>query len=362
MSQAAQRLRRFAASSGAASPLYERLATEAAEDAKVTALVGEAAPELFLAAAQRVLFREPWHPLTRYYPSLGGADGPDDQLWPLFRAFVLERADALRPLLAERRVREELVRPAALLYPGLAVVAKEAGKTAIGLIEAGAGAGFRLVLDRYGFRYTVPGGGPDISRGKKNARLVLDCRVADNAAKPADGFGKQARLPAIGARLGLDAAPLDVTDEEELTWLEACVWPDQPRRLRLLRLAAEEVTAATPPLVQAEPSAGLAEAAARIPDDHPLVVTSCGLLDGRGEAFADAWVDALRTLAAHRPLWWVSQESYQAFPAQLRAEAAHLAEADRVLSVINWVDGAPRARRLATADRLTHSLTWLGPN
>ncbi|MGO1054954.1 DUF2332 family protein [Crossiella sp. CA198] len=359
---AAERLREFAAAQSAASPLYECLAAGAAEDAGVTALVGESSPELFLAAAQRVLFREPWHALTRYYPALGGADGPDGELWPLFRSFVLERADSIRPLLAERSVREELVRPAALLYPGLAVVAKEAGKTPIGLVEAGAGAGFRLVLDRYGFRYSVEGGGPDISRGKKTARLVLDCQVIDRAGKPAEAFGKQAKLPVIAERVGLDADPVDVADEDELTWLEACVRPDQPRRLRLLRLAADEVLAAKPPLLRADPVTGLADAAARIPAENPLVVTSCGLLDGRSGDFATAWVDALRTLASHRPLWWVSQESYPAFPAELRAEATHLAEADRVLSVINWVDGTVRVRRLATADRLTHGLTWLGPN
>ncbi|WHT18542.1 DUF2332 domain-containing protein [Crossiella sp. CA-258035] len=359
---AAERLREFAAAQAAASPLYECLSAGAAGDAEVSALVGDASPELFLAAAQRVLFREPWHPLTRYYSSLGGADGPDGELWPLFRAFVLERAEAIRPLLAERSVREELVRPAALLYPGLAVVAKEAGKAPIGLLEAGAGAGFRLVPDRYGFRYAVAGGGPDISRGKKTARLVLDCQVTEAAAKPADGFGKQAKLPAIAARIGLDADPVDVADEDELTWLEACVWPDQPRRLRLLRLAADEVVAAKPPLRRADPVTGLADAAARIPAEHPLVVTSCGLLDGRPAEFAAAWLDALRTLASHRPLWWVSQEGYQAFPGEPRDGAAHLAEADRVLSVINWTGGEVRVRRLATADRLTRGLTWLGPN
>ncbi|WP_158103422.1 DUF2332 family protein, partial [Crossiella equi] len=224
----ADRLRAFAAEQAAASPLYEALAAGAAADPDVTRLIGEASPELFLAAAQRVLFREPWHALTRYYPSLGGADGPDGELWPLFRAFVLERAEAVAGLLATRRVREELVRPAALLYPGLAVVAKEAGKTPIGLVEVGAGAGFRLVLDRYGFKYALTGGGPDVSRGKKTARLVLDAQVTDTTSKPAEAFGKQAKLPTIAERAGVDADPVDVADEEELSWLEACVWPDQP--------------------------------------------------------------------------------------------------------------------------------------
>jgi DNA-directed RNA polymerase specialized sigma24 family protein len=39
------------------------------------------------------------------------------------------------------------------------------------------------------------------------------------------------------ARRGVDASPLDVQDEQDRRWLEACVWPDQLHRLERLRAA-----------------------------------------------------------------------------------------------------------------------------
>ncbi|MFT7581808.1 MAG: hypothetical protein ACI9MR_003486 [Myxococcota bacterium] len=35
-------------------------------------------------------------------------------------------------------------------------------------------------------------------------------------------------------RLGLDSAPLDVRDDAVVKWLQACIWPGQPKRLERL--------------------------------------------------------------------------------------------------------------------------------
>ena len=59
------------------SPLYEHLAGHAAEDDDVAGLLtsarnGEARGTLLMATAHRLVQADPIHPLSRYYPSLGG--------------------------------------------------------------------------------------------------------------------------------------------------------------------------------------------------------------------------------------------------------------------------------------------------
>ncbi len=43
--------------------------------------------------------------------------------------------------------------------------------------------------------------------------------------------------PLVGARIGLDRSPIDLTDPDAARWLEACVWPDQPDRFHRLQAA-----------------------------------------------------------------------------------------------------------------------------
>ena len=130
------RLRRFSDAAAETSPLYSTLAGAAAADADVARLLTVAAdprPELFFAAVQRVLQAEPFHELTNYYPALGGTYGPDNALWPLFRAFVTQRADRIRTLVAMRVVRTNDVGRAALFYPAVALATRTAGGGPVGL-------------------------------------------------------------------------------------------------------------------------------------------------------------------------------------------------------------------------------------
>ena len=107
-------------------PLYSHLAGHAADDDEVAGLLtaadaAAAHPTLLLAAVQRVLQAEPFHELTNYYPSLGGSYGPDGGTWPLFRSFVLDRADRVRVLIANHVTQTNEVRRAALLSWPLAI-------------------------------------------------------------------------------------------------------------------------------------------------------------------------------------------------------------------------------------------------
>jgi hypothetical protein len=344
------------------SPLYEHLATAASTDDEVAALLTAAAPEaaratLFFAAAHRLVIAEPTSQLAYYYPSVGGDRGVDDQTWPTFREFVLARAEKMRELIATRVTQTNEVRRAALLYPALVAIGKQAGAP-LGLLEVGTSAGLLLGVDRYGYRYALPGG-EQVNAGPAKAALVLTSQLglADGMKKPA-----LPRKLAIGARVGLDVHPVDLADEEELAWLEACVWADQVDRIRLLNTAAGVQAGGRPDLVAGDAVDDLASAAARVPADQPLVVFDSHTLPYLEPDRRTAFVEAVAALAATRPLWWLSLEAYEAVLAQLLPDRPDLASADRLtgtLAVTRWENGKPQVNVLARTEPHGGRLDWL---
>ncbi|WP_410656230.1 DUF2332 domain-containing protein [Amycolatopsis sp. lyj-112] len=355
------RLRKFAAvEADGVSPLYEHLASKAAEDDDVAGLLtdargGEARATLLMATAHRLIQADPIHPLSRYYPSVGGFDGVDSETWPLFRSFLLERAERARAIISTRYTQTNEVRRAALVYPAVTAAAKEAGGK-IALLEVGCSAGLLLGLDKFSYRYQCAGG-EQLIAGPAKAAVGLHCALdlAPGAVTP-----KVPKKLTITARAGLDRAPVDLADEDELAWLEACVWADQPDRIRLLRTAAAAQGKQRPDLITGDAVDDLASAAATVPDG-PLVVLTSHVLAYLGERRAE-FLDALRKLAGDRPLWWVSEEFYAAALEPLVPGRTELAEsADQaVLGLVRWDGGAPDVRALARTAPHGQRMTWLG--
>ena len=86
----------------------------------------------------------------------------------------------------------------------------------LALIEVGASAGLCLLPDHYGYDY-----------GSHRITGTPMFRCAVNDATP---IPKSA--PQIVWRAGLDLNPLDISNREQIAWLETLVWPEQTERLR----------------------------------------------------------------------------------------------------------------------------------
>ena len=362
-----RRLRRFAEEEAAPeSPLYSHLATAAADDDDVAGLLAAAEPHharatLFFAAVHRLVIAEPISELAHYYPTVGGEYGVDGAVWPTFRSFVLDRADRIRDLVTTRTTQTNEVRRAALLFPAVARVAKEAGRP-LGLLEVGTSAGLLLGLDRYGYRYQAEDG-EQVTGGPAKAPLVLNCVLGRS------GGARRPVLPRnlkVAAKVGLDRSPVDLADEEQLAWLEACVWADQPERVRLLNQAAMAQAKDRPVFVTGDAVDDLASAAERVPADLPLVVLTSHVLPYLPAQRRPDFVAALAELAARRQMWWVSQEAYQA--------GLHLVLPDRpdlaldptaaatplgTLGLVRWRDGRPDAVALARTAFHGERIVWL---
>lgn len=345
------------------SPLYAHLAEGAAADPEVAGLLTAAdrqdgKPTLLLAAAHRLLQADPVHRLSRYYPSLGGTDGVDAGTWPLFREFLLDRADRARELIANRFTQTNEVARAAVLYPALSRVAAATGGK-VALLEPGCSAGLLLGLDSFAYRYQCEGG-EQLSAGPAKAKLGLHCALESAVGA---GLPKLAGKLSVGARIGLDREPVDVRDEDELAWLEACVWADQPERIHRLRMAATLQAKNPPELVRGDIVDDLAATADRLPEQLPLVVMTSHVLQYLAAERQTDFIAELRGLAARRSMWWVSDDRYAATLEHVLPGRDELRDDDgsglATLGITRWVDGEPEAVPLARTAPHGQRMRWL---
>ncbi|MCP2332257.1 MULTISPECIES: DUF2332 family protein [Actinoalloteichus] len=349
------------------SPLYAVLAENAANDDEVLRTVAglpseQPRPEALLAAAHRLLTAEPWLPLAGYYPDLGGTSGPDGSTWPLFREFVLARAERIGALAASRPVRHNEITRSALLYPALSVLASETGRK-LGLVHLGAEAGLLLGVNHYHHRYQGAEVG-ELSAGPAAARVRLRCALE---LAPGARFPTLPRTLPLAATIGVDSRPPDLDDDEDVAWLEACVWADQPDWLAKMTLGFAAQRKNPPEMVSSDPVAGIAAAINRVPPDAvPVVLTSdpWWAEPATATVHLTALATELATLGRQRPLWWLSHDPVQAglltvIDSAEGAGAARAAGQGHLLGLTRWSEGRPEARVLAATDRGGRRMRWL---
>lgn len=156
-----------------------------------------------------------------------------------------------------------------------------------------------------------------------SARVTLVC---DNRG----GFALPTAPPVVGERVGLDLAPLDVTDPDAAAWLEALVWPEHQDRLERLR-AAIQIRRETPVrLIAGDATRTLAALADELPPG-PAVVFHTMMAYQLDDASRTALDDAVAALAASRPV------------ARVAAEAVEVSHRPQVRVGLRWSDAEPVA-------------------
>ena len=248
------------------SPLYLRLGRQVVADPHLFALAGEAPPgqpgvlPLF-AAVHFLLLGGGDHPLSGYYPSLGGATRPDGDLGRLFADYCRRHRAELIHVMETRRVQTNEVARAAVLLLGLNVIAART-ELPLAVIEIGASAGLLLRWERYHYDF-----GPAGAVGDARSAVRIDCGLRGTISPPVPAV-----IPEANWRLGVDLDPVDPVDPLAAKWLEALVWPDQDRR-RTRLLAAIEVAQSHPvDLVAGDAVVALPGLIARCPPDTALCV------------------------------------------------------------------------------------------
>ena len=183
--------------------------------------------------------------------------------WGEFRRAVRENEDAIRAIMLNRSTQTNEPARCATLLPVLARLPQP-----LALIEVGASAGLCLIPDRYGYDY---GGGLVRPATNQPDPPIFSCVV--NAATPIPIVP-----PRVTWRAGLDLDPIDISDPNQIAWLEALVWPEQMDRLAKLRAAIRIAGENKPRVVKGDLRTDLAGLVAEAPKDATLVVFHTAVL------------------------------------------------------------------------------------
>lgn len=219
-----------------------------------------------------------------------------------FLAWVVDQWPSVRAELLVRSTQTNEAGRCATLLP---VLSGMPGPLA--LLEIGASAGLCLYPDRYRYRYAAATAA--VAEGAGGEDVVGEVVVGEGDGPVLDCSWERSDPPPGGRpevvwRAGLDLHPLDVTDADDLHWLECLVWPEQQRRRDRLRQAAAVVAAEPPLLVAGDLVDDLAALAARAPTDATLVVFHTAVLGYVDPARRRQFADLVRTLPGH----WVANE------------------------------------------------------
>lgn len=302
------------------SPCYREWALGVAGDPELLALIAELPglkrqPQLVFAAARWVGVGDV--PFSRFRSELIGT-------WAQVRQVVLSR----------RTQTNEPGRCAAML-PLLAALPPP-----LALLEVGAAAGLCLYPDRYSYQY---GAAPPLHPDSGPSQVTLPCAV--NAAVPVP-----ARLPQVVWRAGIDLNPLDVTDREDVRWLDMLIWPGQAHRRDRLAAAVDIARSDPVRIVRGDLNVELEALALQAPAGATLVVFHSAVLTYLDAAERSAFVAAVQQLPGH----WLSLEGPSVAPVR-GGQVPPSPDPGRTLFVLE-LDGDP----VAFAGGQGESLYWFG--
>lgn len=344
-SELSRRFRESASTLHPRAPLYAALSAGIARDPQLYGLLHHAPPlqrlpVLLFASAHALLLAEPDHELASWYPNLtDDARAPDDpRLMAVFTRFVTERAPDLLHLLATRSTQTNEVGRCLMLMPALALAAADTGP--IAHLDVGASGGLQLLSDRFAYHYVADDDGDDHRLGT-SSDVVLTAHTRGVGPLPS-------HLPTIAARCGIDRRPIDITDDTEAQWLEACIWPDQTERFRRLHRTIELAREHPPEVLAGDAVTSLEPAAERLMRAGHLAVTTSWVLNYLPGDQRTAFGAMLDRIGATADVSWVVVESpalTPELPWPTDVADSHLT----VTMLLRWRSGERTLRTLATS-------------
>ncbi|MFE3758672.1 DUF2332 domain-containing protein [Nocardia tengchongensis] len=320
--ETSRRYRRFAEfEARGSSPCYELWALGIAADPELLTLIGQLPlekqqPNLMLTAARFL--------------------GVGEVSFAEFRAWVMRHWDVLAQEILRRRTQTNEVGRASVLLP---VLAQLPGPLA--LIEVGASAGLCLYPDLFSYRYDNRGA-LDPAGGVSDVEL----RCVTTGEPPIPG-----RLPEVVWRGGVDLNPLDVTDAEQMRWLEYLVWPGQPERLQRLRAAVAIAQAQPAAIKTGDLNETVAELVSAAPAEATVVVFHSAVLAYLSVEERERFERMVRGLRCH----WVSNEGCGVIGSV--AERLPVPASETPGRFVVALDGVP----LGYAGAHGQSLDWFAP-
>lgn len=320
------------------SPLYRELSYGVIEDQALLAmcsqhLPGQPEPNLLFAAAQYLLLGGEEHELRLYYGSCVESPLAPEGAFPHFRDFCLQNEGAIRKLVESRLVQTNDVGRTACLVPAFSYVALRERNEPLAMVDFGCSAGLNLLFDRFHIDYGALSWGDTTSPVQLNTELRGDGRPRLTEGRPR-----------VAYRIGLDLNPIDVTDEDQLLWLRALIWPEHISRQQALVAAASLMMREPQTLLSGDGLELLPMVLANLPEGLPILVYTSFVMYQLSREMREGFLRILRDVAARRPLYLVSMDGNT-----LLSE----------ITLITWQGGEQRQEKLLECAAHGQWLRWL---
>jgi hypothetical protein len=276
-------------------PFYGALLTALENDEQTQILLAEVRveqrnPMLILAALHLAALKG--HPVLTAIYSMARAGHLNDPV-----AAAREVLNVVRD--EPDTVRRELHRSTQTNEPGrsaifqavIALIATR-GHRAINIVDVGTSAGINLYFDQFPVR----------SKDDENP-LTLVCRDES----PID---RSLPLPAVVSRVGVDPSPLDLSLEDDRQWLQACYWPEEPRRMaRLDAILAARPSWPTSAILKGTAKERLSDALVRCEPSALTIVVNSYALGYFSEADQSEFFEEMTQRCLSANVAWISLES-----------------------------------------------------
>jgi hypothetical protein len=341
----ARRFDDFARTFEAGAPLYARFAERVAREPRVLEMMSVAPetqriPVLLFACAHYLLLAEPDHPLARHYPNITDTRAHGDPS-DSFVDFVFSHAESMMQLMAGRTTQtNELGRCNWFLFP-LSILNEEVGPLA--RVDIGSSAGLTLLAPHIAY---------DIRPGRViggDAPLMIECQVRGEPPLPE-------HVPDVRWSIGIDASPVDVYNDAEVRWLEACVWPDQVKRFDRLRSAVALARHIGVIVERGDAVDSVTAAAMRAQEHAHPVITTSWVLNYLSPDRRVEFVETLHRIGSTMDLSWVIAESPWETP-ELPGHAGS-DELITVITLVTWRQGLRTVQRLGTTHPHGNWVNW----
>jgi hypothetical protein len=343
-------------------PIYERIALAIAEDPDTLDLITEhrpgssRTPVLFLGATHDLILRDPSSPLAAIYRGEN-----DDDPWPPFRELVHAKRTSITETMRSRTTQTNEVGRSANLLAVYATISRELSDRnddrPLAVIEIGPSAGLNLLADRYRVDYLL-GDAIAASAGDRASPVQIRCELRGDSPFPG-----VSGMHDIAMRLGLDPAPIDITDPDDARWLRACVWPGIPERPERLAAAIEVARHDPPQLRRGDAVQDLGDLLEQLPTDVFPIVTSTWVLAYLSRPDRLRVCEVIDEFGATRDIAFVTGEAPSAAPWVPPLTPAQLALRDdgtpTVFGIRSWFDGHCETRSVALCHPHGRWMAWL---
>ncbi len=281
------------------SELYYRLSIQIANDYELlnvaaSARQGQPIPNIFLAAVHYLLLKNKEEQLAKYYPSIQRKrikEFPFD----LFKVFCLDSENEIRKIISTKIVQTNVISRCAYLMPIFSKLIADEGRPTT-LIDIGTSAGLTLNFDKYEYWYN-------------DQKVIGDSNVLVKSKIIESPIPKIFPITQPLQKVGIDQNLIDLTDEDETTWLKALVWPDQLGRSVALDEALKMRKSEEVNFVQADSVSDFEREILKVDSRENLIVYATHVLYQFPQARKDEFYAMLDRVGQIRDFYFLSVES-----------------------------------------------------